>query len=141
MSERAEIRKERFQPIRLDLGKLAKPPWAALGERFLFGAGVALLAGVVGLKFGPRVGGLFLAFPAILPAALSMVEKKEGADKADIDALGAVLGSIGMVAFAVTATLLLGHGPLTALGGAWLVWLAVAGLLFVLVRGLLRRLA
>ena len=140
MSERAEIRRERFEPIKLDVGKLAKPPWGALAERFLFGAGVALLAGLVGMRFGPRVGGLFLAFPAILPAALSMIEKKEGKDKADIDALGAVLGSAGMVAFAATAALLLTHGPLPALGAAWLAWLAVAGLLFLLARGVLRRL-
>ncbi len=38
------------------------------------------------MRFGPRVGGLFLAFPAILPATLTLLEKKEGKTKACADA-------------------------------------------------------
>jgi len=46
--------------------------------RFMFGAAISLLAGLIGMKFGPVVGGLCLGFPAILPASLTLIEKKEG---------------------------------------------------------------
>jgi hypothetical protein len=42
--------------------------------RFLFGAGVSC-AGIVTLKFGPRVGGAFLAFPATIPASLTLIAR------------------------------------------------------------------
>ena len=35
--------------------------------RFLFGASISAGAALIGLKF-PLIGGMFLAFPAILPA-------------------------------------------------------------------------
>ena len=46
--------------------------------RFMFGAAISLLAGLIGMRFGPVVGGLCLGFPAILPASLTLIEKKEG---------------------------------------------------------------
>lgn len=69
--------------------------------RFLFGAVISLAAGLIGLRLGAVVGGLFLAFPAILPAALSLLEQKDGEGPADADIQGGVLGGIGMVAFAL----------------------------------------
>lgn len=105
--------------------------------RFAFGAGIALVAGVVGMRFGPRVGGLFLAFPAVLPASLTLLEKKEGRSEADVDAMGAVLGSCGMLAFAACLALVLRpFGPLSAMALAWVAWVAVAFGLFGAVRAL-----
>jgi hypothetical protein len=51
--------------------KLASVKHIALHEwavRFLFGGAVCVAAGLIARRFGPGVGGLFLAFPAIFPA-------------------------------------------------------------------------
>ena len=47
--------------------------------RFVFGGAglVCVAAGLIAKKFGPGVGGLFLAFPAIFPAGASLVESHE----------------------------------------------------------------
>lgn len=98
-----------------------------LAIRFAFGATISVVAGVVSLLFGPKAGGLFLAFPAILPATLTLLEKKEGADAALHDIEGAVFGALGLVAFAVTAMWTLPSMPVgTALATAFGVWIVVA---------------
>jgi uncharacterized membrane protein (GlpM family) len=136
-----ELAREREQPVGLDRGELLRPDWAQLGLRFAFGAGIALLAGLVGMRFGPRVGGLFLAFPAVLPAALTLIERKEGPAKTDIDAVGAILGSVAMVVFAtVAAVLTVRVGAPLAVAAAAAAWVIVAGALFAGLRRLLRRL-
>ena len=95
------------EPVGLDWSKFftAKPSEIAI--RFAFGAGIALVAAVVGAVLGPKAGGLFLAFPAVLPATLTLLEKKEGTTKAWADASGGVLGAVGLAAFAVTVLTLL----------------------------------
>ncbi|MET9079780.1 DUF3147 family protein [Streptomyces sp. NPDC004232] len=87
--------------------------------RFGFGAGVSLLAAVASKVFGPFIGGVFLAFLAILLASLTLVAKQEGVGSARDDARGAALGTIGLLAFALTTAVLLRHHS------AWLA-LAVA---------------
>ena len=83
---------------------------------------------------GPKIGGLFLAFPAILPASLTLIEKKEGLTRAWSDASGGVLGSFAMAAFAATAMFLLTWNPVGALLLALLAWLIVATGLYFLLR-------
>lgn len=121
------------KPVEVDLTKLkeAKPTDYAI--RFAFGAAISVAAAVISLKFGPKVGGLFLAFPAILPATLTLLEKKEGKAQVLADASGGILGAVGLAAFALVAFLLLhAIGPVLALGAALLAWVAVAvGLYFV----------
>ena len=68
--------------------------------RFAFGAAISATAGFVGLLAGRTAGGLFLAFPAILPAAITLVESKEGTSKAISEMRGAVLGALAMAGFA-----------------------------------------
>lgn len=71
--------------------------------RFVFGGLVTVAAGLVGNRWGPVIGGLFLAFPSILPASLTLVKghtRLTGA--AGANALGAALGSVGLLAFALT---------------------------------------
>lgn len=84
------------------------------------------------------MGGVFLAFPAILPATLTLLQKEDGKRQAVSDAHGATLGALGMVAFAITASLLLGHyagWALVAALGAWIgVSLALYGLAVVFAR-------
>lgn len=90
--------------------------------RFLFGAAASLAAGVISIVYGPVVGGVFLAFPAILPATLTLLERDRGTVAAVRDARGAVAGSLGLIAFAaIVATL----GQRTA--GAAVLAAAVAG--------------
>jgi hypothetical protein len=85
--------------------------WAV---RFLFGGLCCVAAGLIAEHFGPRIGGLFLAFPAVFPAGASLVashEKKHksragldgtlrGRTVAAVDAAGAAIGCLGLAGFA-----------------------------------------
>jgi MFS family permease len=100
--------------VHIDTSELGQSRWYEYLVRFAFGGTVTALAGVVAKRYGPEVGGLFLAFPAIFPAAATLIadheEKKEGratsgADRATVaaglDAIGAAFGAFGLVMFAV----------------------------------------
>jgi len=126
--ERAEVDFKKIRSIRLREYLI----------RFAFGASISLVAGILTLAGGPRFGGLFLAFPAILPATLTLLEKKEGLAQATADMRGAVLGSIAMIGFAVVATTFLIPGPLIALAAAVIVWIAVSIALYVTLRMMTR---
>src|SRR3954465_13072328 len=96
--------------IRIDLSSLRQTKWHDYAVRFLFGGLVTALAGIIARKFGPGVGGLFLAFPAIFPASATLIEKHEkkkkkclglngvrrGRSAASVDAAGSSMGSIGL---------------------------------------------
>jgi hypothetical protein len=123
-----------LEPVGFDWSKLAKAKPPEIAIRFVFGTGIALLAAAAGTVFGARFGGLFLAFPAVLPATLTLIENKEGTTKAWADASGGVLGAVGLAAFAFTALQLLRTHPVVALGLALLAWLLVAGGLYFLFR-------
>ncbi|MFE9309930.1 DUF3147 family protein [Streptomyces sp. NPDC088353] len=113
--------------MRVDLRAAARTPRKDLLLRFGFGAGVSLLAAVVSRLFGSFVGGVFLAFPAILLASLTLVAEEEGLMSARDDARGAALGTLGLVAFAVVAAVLLRHhSAWLALGAATAAWLVVS---------------
>ena len=80
-----------------------------------------MVAGLIAARFGPVVGGLFLAFPAIFPASATLIEKhvrrrkekaglsgvRRGREAAALDAAGAALGSLA--AFAIVIWLLIGR--------------------------------
>lgn len=101
--------------IKLDFRTVKQTKWYECAIRFALGGIITVIAGLVAKKFGPAVGGLFLAFPAIFPASATLVEdheeeKKEqkgmhgserGRDAAALDAAGAAMGSIGLLLFAV----------------------------------------
>jgi uncharacterized membrane protein (GlpM family) len=118
-------------------GVIRRIPRATLAARFGFGAGVSLLAGVVTVIAGPRIGGVFLAFPAILLAALTLVAKEDGPRQARDDARGATFGTLGMIVFAVVVAVGAGHLRLwlvlVAASAAWVV-AGVGG--YLLARGL-----
>ena len=116
-------------------GMKAARPWE-YALRFLFGGVVTAFAGVVAKSFGPVVGGLFLAFPAILPASLTLVSKHGGRGKAIDDARGGRLGSVGLVGFAATVWLTAeAWPPQLALVAATAVWLVVNGAGWCLIYG------
>jgi hypothetical protein len=79
-----------------------------LGYRFIAGAVTSIAAGAITLAFGSRVGGIFLAFPAILAASLTLIEKEEDSAEAREDARGAVMGGLAMALFAAIAAITLG---------------------------------
>jgi uncharacterized protein DUF3147 len=105
------------------------------------------MEGIVAKEYGPVIGGLFLAFPAIFPASATLIEKhekekkervglggtKRGADAVSADAAGAAIGSIGLIVFALLAWRVLPHYPAwVVFTGATMAWLAVSVFLWKL---------
>jgi hypothetical protein len=128
----------------IELGALRKIRPREPVIRLAFGAFASLLAGCITLVFGARAGGLFLAFPAILTAGLTMIEKKDGRSAAVHDIEGAVLGAAGLAAFAIVVEQALQRTSLGwALALALGAWLATAFALYLAVeltrRGIARR--
>jgi hypothetical protein len=131
-----------FMRIKADFSALTKTKWYEYAIRFVFGGLITVATGIIAKKFGPGIGGLFLAFPAIFPASLSLVykhtkEKKEragisgenrGRAAAALDAKGSALGTLGLFAFAFVASRGLSeYSPWIILPLAIVVWLGVAG--------------
>lgn len=83
----------------VDLGKLRQVKAKDYLVRFVLGAVISIGAGILVKEVGPRFGGMFLAFPAILPASLTLVQKEEGSRQADRNAIGAILGGFGLSVF------------------------------------------
>lgn len=116
----------------IDLGELRRVRGRDLAIRFGFGAAISAVAGIVGIAFGPLIGGALLAFPAILPATLTLIETEEGTDAAVADVRGSILGAVALELFAVvayftTSRMGLAVGLLAALGA----WVLVALGLYV----------
>ena len=127
-----QLLEDDHQPVGFDWSKLSKARPGEIAIRFVFGASIALLAAMVAHFFGARAGGLFLAFPAVLPATLTLIEKREGTARAWADASGGALGSVGLAAFALITFPLLRWNPVAALLLALLAWaLLSAGLYFL----------
>jgi hypothetical protein len=126
--------------VRLNLSALSETRWSEYLIRFALGGAMTVLAGLIADRFGPIVGGLFLAFPAIFPASAPLIEKhvrkrkekvglsgaRRGREAAALDAAGATLGSFGLAAFALIIWLLIERAPVSALAVAAVAWLAVA---------------
>ena len=107
---------------------------------FLLGGAMTVVAGLIAARFGPVVGGLFLAFPVIFPASATLIEKhvrehkekaglrgaRRGEEAAALDAAGAALGSFGLAAFGLVIWLMIVRSPASALALAAVSWLAVA---------------
>lgn len=113
--------------------KQTKPK--AYAVRFVFGGLITALAGFLTTQYGPVVGGLFLGFPAILPASLTLVKKHDGEEAAGDDALGAAAGSIGMIVFGLVVWATATRWPaVLVLVVAMGLWLAVSVACWWLVR-------
>lgn len=111
-----------------------------LAIRFVFGAGIGAAAAIAGMIAGIKVGGILLGFPAILPASLTLIEKKDGRHQARVDAAGAVLGSFALMMFAIVAAWGLASLPAAiALVLAGVAWLLVGLGLYVFAVRLPRR--
>jgi Protein of unknown function (DUF3147) len=115
--------------------------WKQFAVRFALGGAVTACTGLVAQHWGPVIGGLFLAFPAIFPASATLIERHQtekkkragmegslrGRNAAALDAAGAVFGGCGLACFGCAAWLLLPrHSAAFALGLSGLIWLWVA---------------
>jgi hypothetical protein len=99
--------------------------------RFALGATVSVTAAIISNAAGARLGGVFLAFPAILPASLTFVQDKEGTQKADRDAVGAILGGLALLVFAGVGESMFGrHSAVLVLGVALAAWLFSIAVLY-----------
>ena len=121
----------------LDLSNLRDIRPSEYLTRFALGATVSIAAAIIGKVVSPRFGGMFLAFPAILPASLTLLETKQGTHRAGRDAIGAVLGGVALVAFAGIGESAIGRlpGPV-ALVLSLVGWLAVSVALYALLAAL-----
>jgi uncharacterized membrane protein (GlpM family) len=123
--------------IRLSPADLKQPKTKDWLIRFAFGAGVSGIAAIVAKLFGPQIGGLLLAFPAILLASLTLVAKDDGPKQARNDARGACLGALGLIAFALVGAMMMHRWPSwAALMAATAAWAVVAFGGYVIVRRL-----
>jgi len=128
--------------IKIDLTALRQIRWCEYAVRFLFGGMVTVVTGILAKRYGPVLGGLFLAFPAIFPASVTLVSNHEsertkarpylkdvarGRKAAALEARGAAMGSVGLAAFACAVWMLLTRWSAPAsLGGALAVWIGVS---------------
>jgi Protein of unknown function (DUF3147) len=101
--------------IQVDWSIIRTTKWHDYASRFALGGLITVAAGLIAKEWGPVVGGLFLAFPAIFPATATLAEKREiekksksglagvkrGRKAAASEAAGAVIGSVGLFAFAL----------------------------------------
>jgi hypothetical protein len=133
--------------IEVDLSALKRIRWYEYALRFLFGGAVTVATGLVAQRYGPVLGGLFLAFPAIFPAGATLVEKHEtekkrragitdkarGRKAAALDARGAAMGSIALAGFGLFVWQLLpAWNAALCLAAALAAWVAMAVLIWQL---------
>lgn len=133
--------------IRINASAIRETSWSQLAIRFCIGGLITAATGLIAKRFGPAVGGLFLAFPAIFPASATLIEKHEKQEKHEaglqadtrarqavsVDAAGAAIGSIGLLAFALFVTEFIEKfTPWLVILAATAAWAAVSFLLWLL---------
>jgi len=79
--------------------------------------------------------GTAVAFPAILPASLTLLKRHDGRREARKAAAGSLLGAVGLVAFAAAVSRLAQSGALLSLTVGTGVWVATSVTLWRLVYG------
>ncbi len=112
----------RFRP-----GRIGEARFRDFAIRFAFGGTISVVAALIGAVFAEPIGGIFTAFPALLVASLTLIDKQEDPEHASYDAVGAALGAVGFIACAFFISRTLGQWPAAAsLGTGLLIWLVVA---------------
>ncbi len=131
--------------IRLNFSSVRQTRWHEFAVRFVLGGLITAATGIIGKKYGPAIGGLFLAFPAIFPASATLMDKHEKERKehagvygrprarklVSIDAAGTAMGSVGLFAFALlTAELIRRETPWLVIVASTVVWMGVSLLIW-----------
>lgn len=127
--------------ILINFAALRQVKWYEHVARFLLGGVISVLAGLIAKAFGPAVGGLFLAFPAIFPASATLLDKHEREKKqktgipatirgrlaVGLDARGAAMGSLALAVFALVIWKMLPLVTSSAtLGTGLAIWIVLA---------------
>jgi hypothetical protein len=127
--------------IRFNVAALRQTRWHEILTRFLLGGAITVATGVIAQHWGPVIGGLFLAFPAILPSGATLIEKHEREKKrragivhtsrgrlaAAVEVRGAAMGSVALAAFGfVIWRYVARHNAAGVLAAATAVWVALA---------------
>jgi hypothetical protein len=117
--------------------------------RFVFGGTVTVVAGLIAKRYGPVIGGLFLAFPAIFPASATLIENherqrkrqagydgtKRGRIAASLEAAGTFLGGLALLFFAfVLYRYLPTQNPVFTFAIASFSWLGLSIILWLLAK-------
>lgn len=127
-------------PIRFSPSSLRQGRWYEYVIRFVLGGAATVFAGLISSHYGASVGGLFLALPAIFCASATLIEaheirrkheaglsgKRRGQEAAALDAAGAALGAVGLLAFAIVFFLLVERSVVIAFTGACIAWIIVS---------------
>jgi hypothetical protein len=130
-----------MSPIRFSPSSLKEGRWYEYLVRFALGGAATVLTGLISSRYGATIGGLFLALPAIFCASATLIEKHEirrkreagldgrrrGEEAAALDAAGAALGALGMLAFAIVFASMVERSIAVAFIGASLAWVATSG--------------
>jgi hypothetical protein len=118
----------RFQP-----GRIKEARFRDFAVRFAFGGTISVVAALIGSVTTESIGGVFTAFPAILVASLTLIDKQEDQEHASYDAVGAALGAVGFIACALFISLTLQRWSTAAsLGVGLSIWLALSVVLYAL---------
>jgi hypothetical protein len=126
--------------VRFKFSALRDVHWYEFAIRFVLGGAMTVIAGAIASEYGAAAGGLFLAFPAIFPASVTLVEKhtrqrkeekglpgaRRGKEAAALDARGAALGGLGMIGFAGAIFILIEHSVVLALVAATTLWASIS---------------
>jgi Protein of unknown function (DUF3147) len=127
-------------PIRFSPSSLKEGCWYEYLIRFALGGAATVFTGLVSSRYGASVGGLFLALPVVFCASVTLIEKHEirrkreagvagerrGQMAAAVDAAGAALGALGMLAFAIVFWSMVKNSIPAAFIGASFAWLVVS---------------
>jgi hypothetical protein len=129
-----------MSPISFSPSSLKEGRWYEYLVRFALGGAATIFTGLISSRYGASIGGLFLALPAIFCASATLIEKHEiqrkreadldgrrrGEEAAALDAAGAALGALGMLAFAIVFSLMVERSIPGAFVSAPLAWLVVS---------------
>jgi hypothetical protein len=127
-------------PIRFSPSSLREGRWYEYVIRFVLGGAATVFAGLISRYYGASAGGLFLALPAIFCASATLIEaheirrkreagfagRRRGREAAALDAAGAALGAVGLLAFAAAFSLLVKSSVVAAFAGASFAWLIIS---------------
>ncbi len=134
--------------VQVRFSAIKQTKWYEYLIRFVFGGLITVAAGLIAKKYGLVIGGLFLAFPSIFPASVTLVQthkeekeeqkgegkkeqKEEGRQAAAKTSLGTSLGSFGLLGFAIVIwQLSLPLPPWLVLAIALVIWLTAAVLVW-----------
>ena len=124
----------------VSLDKLKRAHWYELLVRFILGGFITAATTLILKEWGPVAAGLFLAFPVIFPASVSLIEahetekkrragircRRRGRKAAAVDAAGAVLGAWALACFALVMRFVTWSSSAWILLAAALTWGIVA---------------